>query len=210
MNLGAAELPRRMRWAAVACVFLTGLCGLMAAWEGFSLLRFAELKQAAPTLTLAPDPALAPIIEQLRASQLVALEQMREPRLVVLFALAMACSLSFVASARLLRPAGLPREGVRRILVWALVGAAALRTIDGAQYAVVARSAAEVIRRGMTVPKGYSAAAAEQLRALTASTARGVFLLQTAVMVGALILLSQYFRSSGVKEWVARADAASL
>jgi hypothetical protein len=202
---GAGELPGRMRLAAFACVLLTGLCGLLSAWEGFSLLRFSELKQAQPAFKLAADPFDA---EQLRAS-LTALEHMREPRLVVLFALAMACSLSFVASTRLLRPAGLPREGVRRILVWALVVAAVFRTVDGAQSAVVAKSAAEVVRRGLKLPAGLSEAAAEELRGFMASAALLVAPLWTAVVAGSFILLSQYFRSARVKEWVARADTGS-
>jgi hypothetical protein len=201
--VGSGELPRRLRLASLFSVLLSGLCGLFSFWEGFSLWRFAELKQAQPSVKYLPDPALA---EQLHASQVVALEQMREPRMVVLFALALACSLGFVASTRLLRPAGLPREGVRRILVWALVAAAALRTIDGAQAAVVYRSAAEVLRRGLTLPDTLSGASAEQVRGLVAPTAFAVAILQTALVVGPLLLLSQYFRSARVKEWVAHAD----
>lgn len=204
MSVGAGELPGRLRLASILTVLLSGLCGLWSAWEGFSLFRFAELKQAPPAVRYLPDPALA---AELRASELLALEQMREPRMVVLFALALACSLGFVASTRLLRPAGLPREGVRKILVWALVLAAALRTIDGAQAAVVYRSAAGVLRRGLTVPPSVTEAAAEQMRGLVAPTAVGVAILQTALVVGPFLLLSQYFRSARVKEWVAHADA---
>ena len=198
-----AELPGRLRLASFLSVVLSGLCGLLSAWEGFSLSRFAELKQAQPPIKYLPDPVLA---EQLRASQVLALEQMREPRMVVLFALALACSLAFVASMRLLRPAGLPREGVRRILVWALVAAAALRTIDGAQAAVVYRSAAEVLRRGLTLPPSLSGASAEEVRGLVAPTAFAVAILQTALVVGPFLLLSQYFRSARVKQWVAHSD----
>ncbi len=204
MSVARGELPSRLRLATLLAVLLSGLCGLFSAWDGFSLLRFNELKQAQPPFKLAPDPVLA---EQLRLSQVLALEQMREPRMAVLFALALACSLSFVASTRLLRPAGLPREGVRRILVWALVVAAALRTMDGAQATVVARSTAEVLRRGLALPEGMSVAAAEQVRGLLAPTALVVAILQTALVVGPFLFLSQYFRSSRVKEWVASVDA---
>jgi hypothetical protein len=200
----AGALPGRLRLASLLALALAGLSGLLSAWEGFSLARFAELRQARPAFRLAPDPALA---EQLRASQLLALEQLREPRMVVLFALALACSLTFVASSRLLRPAGLPREGVRRILVWALVSAAALRTIDGAQASVVAQRAAGVLRRGLTLPAGIEGAAAERLRGLLAPAALVGTILQTVVVAGTLIVLSQYFRSPRVREWVEQADA---
>jgi hypothetical protein len=199
-------MPGRLRLATLLAVLLSGLCGLFSAWDGFSLLRFNEMKEAQPPFRLAPDPALA---EQLRMSQVLALEQMREPRMVLLFALALACSLSFVASSRLLRPAGLPREGVRRILVWALVAAAALRTIDGAQATVVARSAADVLRRGLTIPEGMSGEAAEQVRGLVAPAAFLVAILQTVLVVGPFLLLSQYFRSTRVKAWVTQADTQS-
>jgi hypothetical protein len=197
-------LPGRVRLASLLSVFLSGFCGLFSAWDGFALFRIAELKQAQASFPLNTDPVLA---EQLRASQVVALEQMREPRMVVLFALALACSLSFVASTRLLRPAGLPREGVRKILVWALVVAAVLRTIDGAQATVVVRSAAEVLRRGMTLPDTLSGASAEEVRGLVGPATLLLAIVQTIVMVGPFLLLSQYFRSPRVKEWAAHADA---
>jgi hypothetical protein len=199
-------LPGRLRLATLLAVLLSGLCGLFSAWEGFGLVRISELKQAQPPFKFAPDPVLS---EQLRLAQVLAFEQMREPRMVVLFALALVCSLGFVASTRLLRPAGLPREGVRRILVWALVVAAALRTIDGAQSTAVARTTAEVLRRGLPLPEGTSGATAEQMRGLVAPAALAFFILQTALMVGPFLLLSQYFRSPRVKEWVATADARS-
>jgi hypothetical protein len=196
-------LPGRVRLASLLALVLAGVCGLLSAWEGFSLSRFSELRQARPAFRLAPDPALA---EQLRASQMLALEQMREPRMVVLFALSLACSLTFVASTRLLRPAGLPREGVRRILVWALVSAAALRTIDGAQATVVAQRAAEVLRRELPLPPGIEGATAERLRGMLAPAALVGTLLQTVLVAGTLIVLSQYFRSPGVRQWVEQAD----
>jgi hypothetical protein len=195
-------MPSRLRLVSLLSVVLCGLCGLYSAWEGFVLVRFAELK-AAPAPALAQDQLLA---DQLKASQVLALEHMREPRIVVLFALALACSLSFVASTRLLRPAGLPREGIRRILVVALVVAAALRTIDGAQATVVARSAAGTLRQGLTLPASVDGAVVEQVRGMVAVATLAAPIVQMGVVVVALLLLSQYFRSSGVKEWVAHAD----
>jgi hypothetical protein len=196
-------MPSRLRWVSLLSVALCGLCGLFSAWQGFLLVRLSELKTAPPP-ALAPEQVLA---RQLQVSELLALEQMREPRMVLLFALALACSLSFVASTRLLRPAGLPREGVRRILVVALVVAAVLRTVDGAQEAVVARSAAAALRRGPSVPEGADVTVGEQVRAVMAAATLAAPIVQMAVVVAALLLLSQYFRSARVKEWVAHADA---
>ncbi len=204
--MAPGELPSRLRSATLLAVVLSGLCGLFAAWDGFSLLRFNELRQEKPLFKVAPDPVLA---EQVWQSNLLALEQMREPRMVLLLVLALACSLSFVASTRLLRPAGLPREGVRRILVWALVVAAALRTVDGAQETVLARSTAEVLGRGLALPEGTSLAVVERVRGLVAPTAVVVTILRMALVVGTFLLLSQYFRSARVKQWAAAADTQS-
>jgi len=204
LSVGLGELPSRLRLATLLAVLLSGLCGLSSAWEGFSLVRFGELKQPQGPSPLAPDPVLA---EQLRLAQVLAVEPVREPRMVVLFALALTCSLGFVASTRLLRPAGLPREGVRRILVWALVAAAALRTIDGAQSAALAPSTADVLRRGLTLPQGTSTAAAQQMRDMVTPAVLFTYILWTVLVAGPFLLLSQYFRSPRVKEWVATADA---
>ena len=150
MNGAAGEFPGRLRLASLLTVVLSGLCGLFSAWDGFSLIRLDDLKRAQPFFKPSGDPVLA---EQLWSARLAALEHIREPRMVVLFALALACSLCFVASTRLLRPAGLPREGVRRILVWGLVSAAVLRTIDGAQDTVLDQSMADVMRRSLALLK---------------------------------------------------------
>jgi hypothetical protein len=205
LSVAPGALPGRLRLASILSVLVSGTCGLFSAWDGFGLWRLADLKEAP-----SPFPLDAVLAEQLWAAQVVALGQMREPRMVVLFALALVCSLTFVASARLLRPAGLSREAVRKILVWALVLAAALRTMDGAQSSVIARSAAEVLRRGLPLPDTLSVASAEELRGLVTPTVLLASALQTLLVVGPFLFLSQYFRSPRVKAWAAQADARGL
>ena len=204
MSGSVGEVPGRLRLASLLSVALSGLCGLFSAWDAFSLLRLDELKQAQPLFKPPGDPALA---ERLWASRLLALEHMREPRMVVLFTLALACSLTFVASTRLLRPAGLPREGVRRILVWGLVVAAALRTINGAQDTVLDQGTADIMRGSLALPEGLSHSSAEEVRRLVGPAIFLFTILRTVLVVGPFLFLSQYFRSPGLKEWVARADA---
>ncbi len=198
--------PGHLRVASLLSMVLSGWCGFFAAWDGFSLVRLEELKQAQPLFKPPMDPALA---ERLVSSRLLALEHMREPRMVVLFALALACSLSLVASSRLLRPAGLPREGVRRILVWGLVVAAALRTVNGAQDTVLDQGTANVMRASLTLPPGLAPATAEEVRRLLGPAILLFTILRTALVVGPFLFLSQYFRSARVKEWVARQDGRS-
>ena len=50
-------------------------------------------------------------------------------------------------------------------------------------------------------------AVAEQVRGLFAVATLAAPVVQMGVVVAALLLFSQYFRSPGVKEWVAHADA---
>ena len=206
MNGGPGELPGRLRLASLLSVVWSGLCGLFSAWDAFSLVRLEELKQAQPLFKPSGDAVLA---EQLWTSRLVALEHMRESRMVVLFTLALVCSLCFVASTRLLRPAGLPREGVRRVLVWGLVVAAALRTINGAQDTVLDQGTADIMRRSLALPEGLSHSSAEEVRGLLGPAIFLFTILRTALVVGPFLFLSQYFRSTRVKEWVAREDARS-
>jgi len=200
------EVPGRLRLASLLSVVLSGLCGLFSAWDAFSLLRLDELRKAQPLFKPVGDAALA---ERLWASRLLALEHMREPRMVVLFALALACSLTFVASTRLLRPAGLPREGVRRVLIWGLVVAAALRTINGAQDTVLDQGTADIMRGSLTLPEGLSQRSAEEVRRLLGPAIFLFTIARTVLVVGPFLFLSQYFRSPAVKEWVTRQDAAS-
>jgi len=206
LNPAGGGLPAPLRLAAVLAIAFAGLCGTRGAWEGFALARFSELRAAPLPVRPGPDPVLA---EQLWSAHLAALEQMREPRMVVLFALALVCSLTFVASVRFLRPAGLAREHVRRILVWALVVAAVLRTIDGAQAAAVARRAAEGLRHAPRIPSGIGGVTAEQLRGVAPAALMAEAILTTVFVAGAFIVLSQYFRSPRVRAWVQQADAVA-
>jgi hypothetical protein len=144
-----------------------------------------------PPSPLLGDPALALSVLKTQAQ---ALEGMRVGRTLALFALAVACALASVAAARMLRPQGLPREALRRLLSGSLLAAAILRTVDGAQSAVVARRVATQV--GLLAKPETREALREALPTLMV----GFTALHTALMAGLMLFLGQYFRSERVRE----------
>ncbi len=197
-------LPRGLRLAAVLCVVLSAFSGFFALNEAVELIQLEHLREASrhPTASALGDPALVARISEARFA---ALESMREPRGLLLGALSVSCSLVFVAAWRLLRPDGMRLEGMRRMLGGATLVTAVLRTLDGAQEAVVAR------RMGP--------ATAEALRAMSFFQDSDVALLQgspwlfsvgtgvlTALLAGTYSVLAQYFRSEHVRQAIALLD----
>ncbi|HZH78597.1 MAG TPA: hypothetical protein VEY88_21390, partial [Archangium sp.] len=114
-----------------------------------------------------------------------------------------ACAFTFVAAGRLLRPGGLPLERVRRLLGAASIVAALLRTIDGAQWAVVARRMAVTLVDALRQqPEFQAPEMAAQLEPTVLFFMSASTMLQTAVMAGTFALLGQYFRSETVRQAV--------
>jgi hypothetical protein len=135
-------MPRGLRFAAVVCLILSCVSGLWAAMEASQLASLDEIKQdlkdaKAPKADL---PGSRELNERLLTVQFAAVEPVRETRTALLGALSVVCAFSFVASARMLRPGGLSRERMRRMLGGTALIAAVLRTIEGAQWAVVTRN----------------------------------------------------------------------
>ena len=62
----------------------------------------------------------------------------RHARAALLVVVAISMFFTFVSAGRVLRPAGLPREGIRRLLCGAALVSAVLRTVDGAADAAFA------------------------------------------------------------------------
>jgi hypothetical protein len=117
---------------------------------------------------------------------------------LTLVGLSLACALTFVGARSMLRPLGVPREGVRRLLAGAALAAGVLRTVDGAQLAVISH------RQGAAMAKLF---AALHLFPLGAEFTVGIAIFQTFVIAGGFLLASQYFRSDGVKRTIAFRDS---
>ena len=197
--------PRRLRHAALAVFVLTFVIGLLSVAEAFGLSTLDQhrnrVEAEAQRFDFLGDPGL---LSAANGAQIATLEGMKVARGVVLGALAAACGMAFVSALRLLRPDGLPREGVRRLLVSSLIATAVVRTIDGAQWAVVAqRSMRAAVAHLKTVEPRVGMAIPEPI--LEPLTLAGV-LAHTALVAGLLLLLAQYFRSERVKQLVALQD----
>lgn len=200
-------LPRRLRFAAAVCLVLSALTGFSALRETLEMEHLGELRDEVSNLSrFSKDPDLI-VAARITEAKIAALEPMREPRTLVLGALAIACSFAFVASGRLLRPGGLPLERMRRVLAGAAILAALLRTIDGAQWAVVARSIAPVMAQHLSVlPMFQEAQVAAQLKATLPGIASGFAMAMTALIAGLFALLGQYFRSESVRQAISAQD----
>ncbi|WP_199724369.1 MULTISPECIES: hypothetical protein [unclassified Corallococcus] len=203
-------LPRGVRIAAGLCLMLSTLTGFLACSEASVMMNFEAHREAqrehTPTIALlGKDPAVTQAIME---AQLSALSPMRESRALVLTGLTVACTLLFFASSRMLRsPDGIPRNGFRQMLGGAGIFAALMRTIDGAQWTVVARHTSQAMVEGLKgLPEFQDPAASQQLYALVPSLMTISAVLPTVLVAGGFALLAQYFRSEGVREAILTLD----
>ena len=206
----SGALPRGVRVAAALCLVLSSVTGFIACNEASAMMNFEAHREAqrehAPTLPLlGRDPAVTRAIME---AQMSALSPMRESRALVLTGLSVACTLLFFASSRMLRsPDGIPRNGFRQVLGGAGIFAALMRTIDGAQAAVVARHTSQAMIEGLKgLPEFQAPAAAEQLHALVPSLMTFGAVVPTVIVAGGFAVLAQYFRSEGVRDAIVTLD----
>jgi hypothetical protein len=182
---------------------ISGLIGMSTVLELSRLAQLSEYKEAVRTGPGAQAENALNV--QLLLAQFSAEDNMREARSFLLGALAVVCAFVFVAAARILRPGGLPREGMRRLLCWASLLAAVLRTIDGAQFQVVVDHMGAALVKG-PFPAYWEAGQIDLVKdhgpAVLTWFYRGV----TAFVAGTFVLLSQYFRSERVRQVVIAQD----
>ena len=200
-----SPLPVHVRRITLGVIALSGLVGFASAQHVAEVVELEQLRGQAPlTLpfeTLDPKRSHAAAAAMLEARVQV-LESMRAPRAVTLLALTVASTLAFVGAFRMLRPAGAAREDVRRLLVGTALTCAVLRTIDGAQMTVLARKVGVASDRVMAtsdVPGGYP-------EGLLATVLSATSIVMTVVVAGGFLVMSMYFRSTGLRAWVEAAD----
>jgi hypothetical protein len=197
----AQGLPRGIRLAAWVCLVLSAFTGFFALQETLKLGHLAELRDQAINVTRFSKDADLIAFARLTEAELAALEPMRDSRSLVLGALSVVCAFVFVSSGRLLRPGGGSLERARRLLSGAAIAAAVLRTIDGAQLAVVGRSMGPALARFISAqPTYHEATTAAQLEAGMAWLASLTMMGLTALIAGTFALLGQYFRSEHVRQ----------
>lgn len=202
------RLPRGVSFAAVVCLILSGMTGMYAAMEASSLMNLSESKEnTLRGMSGLGDPDVIERMERVVHAQTSALEPMREPRSLILGALAITCALAFVAAGRMLRPAGLPREGMRRLLGGAAIIAALLRIIDGAQWLVVVKRANAATVEAMILPlKDLQSPVADLMRQLIPHIPPTLALAHTFFIAGAFVVIGRYFHSDRVREAVTAQD----
>lgn len=201
-----SKLPRGIHIAAVLSLLLAGVIGMSTVMELSRLAQLSEYKEA--ILTGPGAQAENALNVQLLLAQFNAEGSMREARSFLLGSLAVACAFAFVAAARILRPGGLPREGMRRLLSWASLLAAVLRTIDGAQFQVVLDHMGAALVKG-PFPSQWPAEQLEVIKQYGPAVMTWFYQGVTAVVAGSFVLLGQYFRSERVRQVVLAQDGAN-
>lgn len=191
-----ASLPSSITRACALALVLSGLVGISSAGDLAQLVHLEEL-QGSPPLPLFPDEDANARVHR---AQVSALEQLRTPRAFTVGVLSLFCGLTLVGAVRMLRPGELPREGIRRLLSGSLLWCGVLRTVAGAEDAVILRrtllAVSEILQRDAQLP----AEAAESLRTLAGWMGPLIASALTAVMAGGFIFLAQYFRSARVRQ----------
>ncbi len=198
----SAPLPQRVRWAALFAIGLSAMVGLGAAGSMAEVMDLEQLIEAGP-------PKSVPFGELFYSKQVIAaqfhaqigaLQSMRTSRVVVEVLLSTLAAMSLVSAIRLLRPAGVPREGVRKMLGLTALGCAIMRTLDGAQSTALAKKVGVAIDKAMlesSPPQGYVDGVASVAAPLMS-------LFFTLVFVGGFLAVSAYFGSAGVRAVIAR------
>lgn len=201
------RMPRGIRFAAMLSLVLAAFTGWASLTEATRLAHFYETRELhleqAPLVSVGDPVVDRRLVESLYS----ALEPMREPRAVLLGILAVACAFVFVAAGRMLRPDGLPRSGMRQLLSRSAITVAVLRTIDGAQSAVVSRRMGQALVDSLgLLPMGKDPLAADLVRGVAPWFGLGLSVVGTALVAGTFALLGQYFRSDAVREAISAQD----
>lgn len=202
------RLPFEVRAAAWLCLLLSALVGVLSGTQAMELSHASVVRNTNMSgFGLLDEESMKVVVSANRS----ALDSMKGSRTAVLAGLSIACALAFVSAMRILRPGGLPRESIRRVLGASTLAAALLRTIDGAQWAAISRNSAVVkaVRGALaSMPRLGTANLADFQRHTPNFLIAGV-ILQTLLVAGGFLLLSQYFQSSRIKQFVQMGDQSS-
>jgi hypothetical protein len=181
-----AELDRSTRWMTLLCLALSFGLTMRSVQEAILLPRMAEVRDEISQ----ESPPLLGTVESTRAlwdARISAVSPMREAREWVLMLMAVSSSLCFVGAMRYLRPNGLPRPRIATLLTRASFVTAILRTVDGAQEAVVASRTARLAGPELLA---LNSTDSEQLRAilpLLPSLLVGASVVMTVLIAGAYV-----------------------
>ena len=198
MTAPRSAVDSQARAVAIICMLVASISGAWSFSEAFSFFEpWTRSVEAIPRGTPGAE-AMARLSE----ATVRAMRPDRQARAALLVVLAVSLMFTFVSAGRVLRPAGLPREGIRKLLCGAAVVSALLRTVDGAADAAfslrLARIAAQLVPPGEPLTEWL----------LRPPFAVGISVFRTVLVAGMLAIIAQYFRSARVKAWAALRDEA--
>lgn len=132
----------------------------------------------------------------------------RDLRMLLLLGQLFSAAFVMGSAVRLLRPRGLPREGMRRLVTSSVLVTAVLRTVDGAQSSVAVGRAIRAATPALIaqLAKTNPAAAERGTEVMLRLLALGLSGALTVAVVGSLLALATYFRSARVREAVLAED----
>lgn len=201
-------LPGALRLVLLTAVTVGALVSFGAARDVSMALTIAgpapmEGSEATlPGLGLTPQAQRAVWLAMLSGVR-GAIAGMTTSRVIISMLLSSAASLVFVLALRLRWSVQGPRELVATLLARVAVGAAVLRTLDGAQQLVIARTAAEEIGKAL-VREGVAEAQALGEAVLAAYSA--LIIGWTALVVGLFVGFSRYLGSDAVRAALGQQD----
>jgi hypothetical protein len=199
----APPLPKGLRRASVLALVAGALVGILAAQGMAQVLRPLDEEALARVEELAASgpKEMAAMQAAFWRSYARNLESMQSSRIAILMLLSVSGSLLFVSSLRMLRPLGVPREGVRRLLGGAALACAVLSTLDGAQTTAAAKRASAAAEKVAVeapidgLPPGmFGAVAMVMLVGLTV------------LVAGSFTTLWMYFKSERVQAQLAELE----
>jgi len=199
-----AQLPPQFRAVTWIALVVSGMISFASLAEAMSVITPATPEQIVEATPPLVDQKL---LETLTRAELEAAAAMRGPRSTVLMLLSFIGGLASVSALRLLYPAGLPREGMRRITGGTLLIAGFLRTIDGAMRLVITSRSAEMVRKELQ--SGAVMSGLEGQPDMIPTVLMGTSVAVTVFMVGALVGGGQYLRSERAKQIVQELDATA-
>ena len=199
MTAPRSAVGSQARAVAIVCMLVSGISGAASVSGAVGLSDLA----ARSSESLPRDTPTADLVARLAEAHARAAQRDRHARAALLVVLAVSMFFTFVSAGRVLRPAGLPREGIRRLLCGAALASAVLRTVTGGADAAFAlrfaRLATQVLPAGERFPAPSG---------VTPMLTVGISIAQTVLVAGSLAIIAQYFRSARVKAWAALQDGS--
>jgi len=189
----------QVRAVAIVCMLVSGISGAASVSEAVGLSDLISRSNESLPRSTPTEELLARAAE----AHDRAARPDRHARAAMLIVLAISMFFTFVSAGRVLRPAGLPREGIRRLLCGSAVASAVLRTVTGGADAAFALRVARVAIQLLPPGERFSA-----VSRVTPVLAMGISVAQTVLVAGSLAIIAQYFRSARVKAWAALHDEA--